>query len=314
MLLTAALLYLALMAVPRAPAWWLSLPWAVRDLTAPLAFGGGAACLGLGQPLAGGVLILGALAGLVRRPPGRRELPPLEGRVLHVATLNAGMHRADPDLVLRWIRECGADVVALQEVGEDLALRLAGGEHGYAHHALHGAGIDGMALLSRAPIEASQVLGAPLHHQVVDLTWEEAPIRVLNVHPYFHVAWMGLRAPAAQDVPRLVELATEGRPALVLGDLNTPPHTRLYDRFVEHGLGDAFAAVGRGAGRTFPVPLRYLWLPLPPLLRLDHVLHSAHWEPLRCQVGSDASSDHLPLVAALRLRPSAAPEPATVPL
>ena len=67
MLLTAALLYLALMAVPRAPAWWLTLPWAVRDLTAPLAVGGGAACLGLGQPLAGGLLILGALAGLVRR-------------------------------------------------------------------------------------------------------------------------------------------------------------------------------------------------------------------------------------------------------
>lgn len=301
MLVTAAVLYLALMALRRAPAWWLSLPFAVREPTAPLATGIGAACLALGEVPAGLLFLAGVLLGL-RRRRRRGALPELRGRMLHVATLNAGMHRADPERVLRWIAECGADVIALQEVGEDLAPRLEAGEHGYPHDALHGAGIDGLALLSRLPIQGSSVLGAPLHHQVVDLDWAGDPVRVLNVHPYFHVAWLGLRAPAARDLPRLVELATEGAPALVLGDLNAPPQTRIHDAFTEFGLADAFEAVGRGAGRTFPVPLRYLWLPLPPLLRLDHILHTDHWEPLRCQVGRDASSDHLPLVGALRLR------------
>lgn len=302
-----ALLYCVVMWTPRAPVWWLTLPWAVRDATPPLGLGAALASVVLGAFPAAGAWALGACGSLRRRNP-RKTLPKLEGRVLHVATLNAGMHRAPVAGVLEWIESCGADLVALQEVGEELHQALsAGAVPAYRSRLLDGVGIDGMALLARFPLSRERVFGEPLHHQVADADWGGIQVRIVNLHPYFHIAWLGLRARAAQDLPALAEAAQAGAPAVVLGDLNMPPHTRIHDVLLEAGLQDAHLVAGAGLGRTFPVPLRYLRIPLPPLLRLDHILSSAHFEPLRCQVGSDAGSDHLPLVAALRLRRRGAP-------
>ena len=58
-------------------------------------------------------------------------------------------------------------------------------------------------------------------------------------------------------------------------------------------LTDAFAVAGRGYGHTFPRVL--------PMWRIDYVLISAHWTAERCAVGRVGGSDHLPLVADLRL-------------
>lgn len=293
-------LYVLVMWVKRAPCSWLSLPWAVRDASPPLALGAALALALLGQTPAAALFLLGSLGAATRRPR-RGPLPVLGGEVLHVATLNAGMHRAKVASVLAWIEACGADLIALQEVGRDLHEALSSGAaRGYPHRLLDGIDINGMALLARSPLERVAVFGEPLQHQVATLDWKGRKVRVLNLHPFFHVAYQGLQARAAKDFPRLLSHLDPAQPALVLGDLNTTTHTRLHDLLLAASLHDAFLAVGRGRSGTFPVPLRYLFLPLPPLFRLDHILASAHFTTLRCQVGKDASSDHLPLVAALR--------------
>ena len=57
---------------------------------------------------------------------------------------------------------------------------------------------------------------------------------------------------------------------------------------------------GIGLGTTWPV-LRSGWLGrlLPPLMRLDYIWHSAHFQVTDAQVGPALGSDHLPLIADL---------------
>jgi endonuclease/exonuclease/phosphatase (EEP) superfamily protein YafD len=94
------------------------------------------------------------------------------------------------------------------------------------------------------------------------------------------------------------EIKQRGRPAILLGDLNDvawSPSTMQFTR--AGGLLDPRR--GRGFYNTYPAGLPGLRYPL------DYIFNTPHFEVSRMRVLPKFGSDHLPLIAALRLRSDA---------
>lgn len=87
-------------------------------------------------------------------------------------------------------------------------------------------------------------------------------------------------------------LTSNGRPLIVGGDFNLPPESRLY-RQAFAGYQDAFESAGWGFGFTW----RSSWHGL----RIDHLLLAGGAKAVRTWLGPDLGSDHLPVIADIRL-------------
>ena len=83
------------------------------------------------------------------------------------------------------------------------------------------------------------------------------------------------------------------RPVIIAGDTNLPGPSRIF-----HGnLGDfddAFAAVGRGFGYTYPSKL--------PSMRIDRILTNGKLQAIDFRVGDTRASDHLCVSATITAR------------
>jgi endonuclease/exonuclease/phosphatase (EEP) superfamily protein YafD len=85
-----------------------------------------------------------------------------------------------------------------------------------------------------------------------------------------------------------------GLPLVIAGDFNLPIESAIYRRNWA-GYRNAFSAVGWGTGYT----KHTRWWGI----RIDHILMSSDIHPWRSFVGREVGSDHLPLIADLRLPP-----------
>lgn len=220
-----------------------------------------------------------------------------------VRTWNLGVDRADPARLVQRLRERAADVVALQEIGDGQRAAIeAGLADLYPARVFRGEGRSSLAFLSRVPFEEVRfeqpAEGKPWLSVVVDLGGRR--VRLIGVHVSAMVAllsrWWGDRAVLEQ----VLADADGALPTVVLGDFNSTPASGEYALVRGAGWTNAFEAVGRGFGFTWPVSGRWRGVPLPPLVRIDHVWTKGGLEPVSCSVGSEAGSDHLPLDAGLR--------------
>jgi endonuclease/exonuclease/phosphatase family metal-dependent hydrolase len=248
---------------------------------------------------------------------GRDPAPAPQGApVITVVTYNLGNGLAPPERVVPLLRETGADVVGLQEVNAVTAAALAVDLRDvYPYQTLHGLGIPGKGLLSRYPIVQSDLLelnpGRPDLRAVLDL--DGVPVTIVVAHPpppRLDRTGLRSRPGGAEQLAALIATAetTEG-PLILLGDFNLTRMHDGYQRLEGAGLRDVYRAAGRGAGFTSPTRLAKLAergspfgrIPLPPLLRIDYVWVSVHWQPLAAWVERDAGSDHRPVVARVAL-------------
>lgn len=101
------------------------------------------------------------------------------------------------------------------------------------------------------------------------------------------------RAAEAERIANV--LASESLPFIVCGDFNSTRHQWSYWR-IASGLRDVLTATAQRSRGTFPA--RH------PIIGIDHVLASDAWTPARSWVPRVVLSDHLPVVAELRLRGS----------
>jgi endonuclease/exonuclease/phosphatase family metal-dependent hydrolase len=230
-------------------------------------------------------------------------------------TYNVCNGLARPDRLARSLRRTDADLVALQElalpqaraIAEDLADL-------YPYQFLCPTGFTGKGLLSRYPILSQEEL--PLYPRRPDLAAvvdvDGLPLTVLVAHPpppRLRIPRPTFDPAALAQVAALVELASERRPTLLLGDFNLTPRTSEYRLFVAAGLVDAFAAGGSGSGWTLPRRVgrherfnhRLHWLPLRPVVRVDYIWCTRGFHVDEAWVGDDAGSDHLPVVAQITL-------------
>jgi len=235
-----------------------------------------------------------------------------------VMTCNIGNGRARPEQLVQALLACEADVIGLEEVNHEQAEALRSQlAPRYPHQALFPGGFAGKAVLSRYPLVDIQQL--PLSTVRPDLLvrlkiGELQPALIVAHPPPPHLSWTGIRfdPQTLRQIQALARLAVESAPAILLGDFNLADWWGEYASLRAGGLQDAFAIAGKKPGYTLPVRIgpwrrfktinRMLsGLPLIPLLRVDYIWHTKELTSLEAWVGKDTGSDHLPVLARLRM-------------
>lgn len=224
--------------------------------------------------------------------------------------------RVRPQRIVEVLREINADVIALQEVvrhteGEREAYQAQyfAEELGY-HWAMgetrtHRGGAYGNVVLTRFPIQSSHsydlsIAGCePRGGLSVDVTFGGSTLHIFNVH--MGTAYIERRRQARKLLDEILDKHEVRGARIVLGDFNEWTRGLASRLFAAHfQSADPRRYLGRA--RAYPGVL--------PLLHLDHIYFDSALKlcQLRLYRSRKAlvSSDHLPLLADLALRPPVA--------
>lgn len=216
-----------------------------------------------------------------------------------LVTFNIWHHNSETSRVAEFLEHSEADVLVIQEATPMHARLLRQQLASYRYSMLDGTLDDGTIVFSRWPLQDSQYVElAPGGARVASITvrWRDHPIQLLGVHLHWP---LGSRVSRFRNA-ELVTLATmskdaASRPLLVAGDFNITPWSSFYRRFVRDSqLTDA--DLGQRLQASWPSILG------PFGIRIDHCLHSQHWDAVETRTGPELGSDHLPVIVDLRLR------------
>jgi endonuclease/exonuclease/phosphatase family metal-dependent hydrolase len=214
-----------------------------------------------------------------------------------------------------WIAEINADIVSLQEVGISWVDRLVAElEPQYPFHAV--ITIDPKTrsnlTFSRYPILRTETFqeqdilftqlcvdGHSLAFYNVSLA---TPIRrVSRRFTGIRVIDYGLNYESQQRDEQfrvlLVRLDAESGLRVLAGDFNFSDQTDAYQELAER-MTDSFRSAGMGLGFTWPVAAEF-GLPsfVPPMIRIDYIWHSNHFQSQTAIVTQGIGSDHLALIS-----------------
>lgn len=264
-------------------------------------------------------------------PAAAQGEPPGESVRLRLMTYNVhgcrGMDgRYSVERIARVIARERPDVVCLQELdhrrtrsggvdqAREIAMRL---EKEYHFHSVREAadGLFGDAILSALPLHLVRAAPLPAIESRLELEprgvlWVEVDaaghrVQILNTHLSISERERRLQADALVGPEWLGDPRCEG-PLLLAGDFNATS-TSYTGRRLSTVLRDT--AHGRVRATGEPRPLT--WSGRMPVLRIDHVFASGHFEVDRLEVPrtrlTRTASDHLPLVVDLTWHPAAAP-------
>jgi endonuclease/exonuclease/phosphatase (EEP) superfamily protein YafD len=226
-----------------------------------------------------------------------------DGAPVDVLVQNLWYQHPDPSRAATVVLGADADVVVLVELtpAHERALVDAGVDRHYPHQLRRPAAFgDGIAVLSRFPLEGSADLGLFSPSIRTTLRVGGRAVELLAVHPVAPSDRWGLPRWRA-DLDVLSRRAAAAGPDLIVaGDLNaTFAHPRFRHLVGAGGLREAHRVAGTGAGLTWPAGHRLV----PPVMRLDHVLVGAAIGVERAEVVRGAGSDHLGVAARLRVPP-----------
>lgn len=194
-----------------------------------------------------------------------------------------------------------ADVVVLQEVTPEGLVRLQASAlwRDYPHRSVVPRPLfHGHATFSRFPMSESAPVevGGPTMLRT-DIETPAGRVRVVNVHTMAPLTRKDARTWARQ-LERLTRVATESRvPVVLAGDFNATLAHAPMARLANGPVRDAFAEAGSGLGATWPSARA----PVPPLMRLDHVLVSVGIGISDVAVRTSIGSDHRRLMVRLAL-------------
>ena len=217
--------------------------------------------------------------------------------VLKLVSINVFSGNPTPERVVEFLREEDPDVIVVLELTHDWKQRLEVLTPTHPHQAVQSsAGNFGIGLYSRYPLEGVRFLPLTGSDAVTAMiVFEDATVRVLGAHP---VPPQGrYTALRNRQLTQLAEYASRGDGMAVLaGDLNITPFSPYFDDLLaDSGLQDPRR--GRGVLTTWPSQSWLLRIPI------DHCLVSEEIAAT-LRTGPDVGSDHLPLIAELRLRGS----------
>lgn len=262
------------------------------------------------------LLLLGVLLHLLRSRAARRwwilgllpalalpwltaaaRLPPatMDGPALRLVSANLHLHNQDPAELLDWLAQEPADLLLLQELSPQMAAALQRqSPYPYGHLAADDSPF-GIGLLSRLPLDAVNVqLDTGLPALEARLHWQGQPIELLVLHPmpplsafYQQQRDASLRHWASR---------LDGKPALIIGDLNCTPWAPVFQQLAASGWRRSGSLAP-----SWPVAMRG-WMGIP----IDHVLASPHWQRVSTHSGPAGASDHWPQRVLLRLASPAA--------
>lgn len=243
---------------------------------------------------------------------------------LHILTYNVSEDNAQPNVVIAWLQQQDADVIALQEVSTAWDVRLATevqSVYPYSASIISERNRRANVTLSRYPIQQSQPL-PELDSLYTRLCVDNRAVDFYNIsletpfegesEPITGIGWLDLSLRYNEEnqheqVEQLLTYLTDAtRPAILAGDFNLTDRSNSY-RALAARLTDSFDAAGTGSGLTWPVAEVYD-LPdfLPALLRIDYIWHSEHFQPQAAAVIEGVGSDHLAVTASLAYAPEVA--------
>jgi endonuclease/exonuclease/phosphatase (EEP) superfamily protein YafD len=209
------------------------------------------------------------------------------------------------------IQSAGPDIVGFQEVRPAMAASIVKhleAEYPYNTFQLLETGLS-TGLLSKFPIESAEQFDLPpldlaLHTRV---QVEEAEVHIFVVHlspnNFFDHPTAEFVRLVKERYGRREEETVQLRqmiqnldgPVLLMCDCNMTDTSEAYAR-LDTVLDDSYSEAGWGMGHTLHPPQ----LPFP-IQRIDYVWHSEEFEAKYAYVGQDGGSDHLPIVAKLKL-------------
>jgi vancomycin resistance protein VanJ len=208
------------------------------------------------------------------------------------------------------IQAASPDLVALQELTPTSAQEIINAlEAEYPYHTLEAKNDLSVGLLSRFPIKTVDQFPLPpldlALHAIVNINGEHVHIFVVHLSPnnflqYPRSQFVSLvierYGRRATEVARLeTEISDLNEPVLLMCDCNLTDTSEAYTH-LDTFLIDSFREAGWGLGHTFYPPTAPF-----PLQRIDYVWHSDDFVAIEAFVGEDGNSDHLPIVAKLRL-------------
>ncbi len=246
---------------------------------------------------------------------------------LTVMTMNVLKLNTDWTAIKAQIQAANPDIISLQEMSDAFLTEVWPSlieMYPYNLHALSKSESSYSGFLSRYPLKQEKIFNLPENFElanlraVIDVKGQSVvvytlrlaapkfqrmsiPSRILGkIFPYeYSVFYRRWQLTAFYPL-----LAEETLPVLVMGDFNTADSSEDHDIFKStSGLQDTYAEVGFGMGFTFPaaVTVKEKQLPFVPLMRLDYIWHNSQWQPLSAWLGGSTGSDHLPVIARLKL-------------
>lgn len=244
---------------------------------------------------------------------------PNDGTPLRVMTANVLYINAERARVSALITVEQPDIIALQEVGSELAVHLAAAlKAAYPHQLLAPSDVpDGLGILSRYPVHVEPETGWYSHAcecQRATVEIGGRRVTLVNAHPpppsirSVRVEPLPMAVPVGFDrsaTTSVLRAALDGidlgaGPVLLVGDFNTSDRQPLY-RELRGELADAHRAAGWGLGYTFP-GVSIDGLPSLAAIRIDYVMYNAAFASRTSRTGTMPGSDHHYVVADLLLR------------
>ena len=239
-----------------------------------------------------------------RQVPDAGDVP--ADRCLRLLMANVLQDNRRSDLVLQAVTDAAPDIVCLVETDEWWTSQMQPLEADYPWVTRYPLSNDyGMFLCSRLPVTACDVRfvvseDVPSIRAVVRLRSGDEVV-VYAVHPPPPLPESPSYGRDAELVLTGVELAEEGRPAVVIGDLNDVAWSYTATLF-QRLSGTVDPRVGRGMFSTFHAEHRLARYPL------DHVFHTRHFTLKELRVLPYTGSDHFPIVVELAYTPARKPE------
>jgi endonuclease/exonuclease/phosphatase family metal-dependent hydrolase len=218
--------------------------------------------------------------------------------------------KLDLERIAQLIRDAKADLVGLQEVDRgcdrtqkrDLPAELAqltGLRVHFEKNIAYQGGEYGNAILTRYPVKRAKnthyrMLRPGEQRGALQLVLDVAGRDVLFINTHLDYRPDDAERLANVEELRAMVAAAGSMPIVMVGDFNAVPDSHTITA-IKTFLTDSWDVVGRGHGFTIPVR--------KPAKRIDYIFVSAATvEPRSIEVLSSAASDHLPLIAELRLK------------
>lgn len=239
----------------------------------------------------------------------------VRGQSLTVLTFNM---QSKDELLESFLRAQQPDIVFLQEISKDYTRTVESLFDLYPYQ-FSQSEQWGNKVLSKYPIlkaENLQGFGSSLP-QRLELDINGSSVAVYNLHLTWPIGNPRLNLPLPgfilkaisgfDDRPRNAQVAllteyllNESLPYLVAGDFNMSQYSETYDKLarVAH---DSFRGAEIGFGNSWPATMQS-GLNLPPLLRLDYIWHSSHFQAVNVERKQSLGSDHFPVLAAFVLK------------
>ncbi len=245
-------------------------------------------------------------------PPPQNQINN-EEQVITMMSFNVLHSNKAYEAIVESIQSADPDIVGFQELtprsAESIAEQL---ETDYPYNTLQFLEPGQSAgLLSKFPIEDVEWFDLPpldiALHTIVQVKGKETHIFVVHLSPnnFFDNSATefvtlvkeryGRRARETMRLKQMIQDLDE--PILLMCDCNMTDTSEAYAR-LDTVLNDSFSEAGWGIGHTFQPPQLGF-----PVQRIDYVWHSEEFEPVQAYVGQDGGSDHLPIVAKLKLIP-----------